>query len=102
MYKSILITITFLLSSAAFANQADITKIYNAYVKERTSLIAGSYTRQNIAQKLVPFEKMANESYEKITTLEANEKLELSPEGTQLALDGALLTPLSTLAKSAR
>lgn len=100
MYKSIIITLIAAFALPALANQSEISKLYSDYLTEQKKFLAGTYTRQNIAEKIVPFEKMANETYEKITALEANEKLELSKEGTQLALEGELLTPLSTLAKS--
>lgn len=99
MYQSIIL-ITTLLAVPAFANQAEISKLYGAYLQEQKHFITGVYTRQNIAEKLVPFEKLTNEIYEKITVLEVNEKLELSPEGSQIALENELLSPLSTFAKS--
>lgn len=97
MYTGILMI---LLTFNSSAQNHEIQQIYNSYLTKKKKFFSSEHNKKQTPTLLDEYYKAGEQALEKIKNIELkNQKIILSAEGNQIALDIELLSPLLMLSK---
>lgn len=97
MYSKLLMI---LLAISTSAENSEIHQIYNSYLIKKKKFYSSEHNKKQTPMLLDDYYKAGESALEKIKNIELrNQKIILSAEGNQIALDMELLSPLQILSK---